>query len=147
MESLAVIAEDALVVLELCLKGGKELAGFGFGFANEEHVVEVALYQIEEKRDAHVYVHGFGGGAVPLGKGANVAVLYDFVSQPLVEPCAGFLGKVGEIVAEPAGVVGFEMAHALDFLRRGLVDADGGGLGNALAMLVVVVEEFIVLSH
>nr|DAU57768.1 MAG TPA: hypothetical protein [Caudoviricetes sp.] len=148
LESLTVIAEDALVVLELCLKGGKELAGFGFGFANEEHVVEVALYQIEEKRDAHVYVHGFGGGAVPLGKGANVAVLYDFVSQTLVEPCAGFLGKVGEIVAEPAGVVGFEMAHALDFLRRGLVDADGGGLGNALAMLVVVVEEFIVFkSH
>nr|DAE63456.1 MAG TPA: hypothetical protein [Caudoviricetes sp.] len=148
LESLAVVVEDALVVLELRLKGTQKLAGLGFGFADEEHVVEVALYQIEEKRDAHVYVHGFGGGAVPLGKGANVAVLYDFVSQTLVEPCAGFLGKVGEIVAEPAGVVGFEVAHALDFLRRGLVDADGGGLGNALAMAVVVVEEFIVFkSH
>lgn len=85
-------------------------------------------------------MHGFGGGAVPLGKGANVTVLYDFVSQTLVEPCAGLLGKVGEVITEPTGVVGFEMAHAPDFLRRGFVDADGGGFSNALAMLVVALR-------
>ena len=148
LETLAVIVKDALIVLQLRLKGGKELAGFGFGFADKKHVVEIALDQVEEKGDAHVYVHGFGGGAVPLGKGANVTVLYDFVSQTLVEPCAGLLGKVGEVITEPTGVVGFEMAHAPDFLRRGFVDADGGGFSNALAMLVVVVEEFVVFkSH
>lgn len=146
LEAEAVIAEDALVVLELRLKGGKEFSGFGLGLADEKHVVEVVADEVEKQGDAHVDVHGLGGGTVPLGKGADVAVLYDFTRQALVEPGTGLLGEVGEIVAEPTGIVGFEVAHALDFLRRRFVDADGGGLGDALAMLVVVVEYLVVFN-
>ena len=57
-----------------------------------------------------------------------------------MEPRAFFLGVVREIVFEPFDIVGFEGFHATGFFRRGFVDADAGGLGNALAVLVVVVE-------
>ena len=113
--TVAVIVDEALVVLQLGLAGGKQPLRLAFGLADEQHERHAAGKH-EVQRNAHVGVHGFRTGAVNLQQFIHFRGRYDILGHFLMKPRARYFGEIGEIILEPAHVILLQPPHAGDAL-------------------------------
>ena len=151
---LAVVGNDALVVLELGLDVAQQSVGGVFAFSHDDHEIdEPPGLELEPQGQEDVEVCGLGVSARPLEHGLEVGRVLDqlgggIVERRIVDDAQGLardlvaqLQEVREVVFAEGGIVALEAAYALLLLGSALA-SQLRGVGDALHLPAVLVPLF-----